>query len=79
MHQLLERRKKKECGRRQIHPEGDNKRDPSFIHLPSGEQAGDGESHGHKGEIKSGVYADPDLSGVHRDISGSHTIRNGEQ
>ena len=42
MHQLLERRKKKECGRRQIHPEGDNKRDPSFIHLPSGEQAGDG-------------------------------------
>ena len=43
MHQLLERRKKKECGRRQIHPEGDNKRDPSFIHLPSGEQAGDGE------------------------------------
>ena len=40
MHQLLERRKKKECGRRQIHPEGDNKRDPSFIHLPSGEQAG---------------------------------------
>ena len=78
-HQALERGEQEKADGGQIHAQGNDQRNASFIDLPTGEKPRYRQADRHEGEIQTGVYVDPDLVRIHRHVGGGHAIRDGEQ